>query len=355
MKQRYTGLLILIVVLLAAGGYSLYQQRAPKEPQVITGYLGGEKINLFEDPEFKRIMKEKYNVTVDYKRMGSLDMVSTDSKGMNYLFPSSRTALELYTKIQGKSPTAETIFNTPMVIYSHKPIADAFVKSGLATLDNGVYYVDSLKLIEAMEKGTKWSDVGVSEVWGNITVQTTNPTKSNSGNMFAGLVANMLNGGSPVTLATVDTVNPKLKALVDRVGYMENSSSVLFDSFIYEGMGSKPMIIGYESQILEFALANPEAWKTLNGNIVIMYPVPTVWSSHVYIGLDENGKNIIPALKDADIQNLAWNKHGFRTGIAGVNQDTSIFGVSGVAPNVTSIMNMPEINTMQKILDYLNQ
>ena len=52
------------------------------------------------------------------------------------------------------------------------------------------------------------------------------------------------------------------------------------------------MIAGYESQLLEFAVANPQDWEKIKGDIVMVYPTPTVWSSHVYIALDENGKKI---------------------------------------------------------------
>ena len=70
---------------------------------------------------------------------------------------------------------------------------------------------------------------------------------------------------------------------------MESSSSDLFDQFLKTGMGAKPLIAGYENQLLEFAVENPDTWEQIKGDIVIMYPTPTVWSSHVYIALDEAG------------------------------------------------------------------
>ena len=42
----------------------------------------------------------------------------------------------------------------------------------------------------------------------------------------------------------------------------------------------------------------------------MMYPTPTVWSSHVYIALDEAGTAGIDALLDEDIQRLAWESMG---------------------------------------------
>ena len=96
---------------------------------------------------------------------------------------------------------------------------------------------------------------------------------------------------------------------------MESSSSDLFDQFLKTGMGAKPLIAGYENQLLEFAVENPDTWEQIKGDIVIMYPTPTVWSSHVYIALDEAGTAGTDALLDEDIQRLAWEKHGFRTGV----------------------------------------
>ena len=91
---------------------------------------------------------------------------------------------------------------------------------------------------------------------------------------------------------------------------MESSSSDLFDQFLKTGMGAKPLIAGYENQLLEFAVENPNTWEQIKGDIVMMYPTPTVWSSHVYIALDEAGTAGIDALLDEDIQRLAWKNTG---------------------------------------------
>mgnify|MGYP007116389978 CR=1 FL=1 len=55
---------------------------------------------------------------------------------------------------------------------------------------------DMEQLVALMESGAQWSDVGLPELYGSVTVGTTDPAKSNSGNMFAGLLANVLCGGS---------------------------------------------------------------------------------------------------------------------------------------------------------------
>ncbi len=350
MKQRMSGLIVLILVILGAAGYLLWQRQAPKPVTQINGYLGGEKIGVYEDEEIKKLIEDRYRLKLDYRKAGSLDMITADLTGMDYLFPSSVTAQELYVKVHGKPPQAEMIFNTPIVLYSHRKIADVFVSQGLASVNNGVYTVDIKKLTEIMEKDTKWADIGIPELWGPVTVGTTDPTKSNSGNMFAGLLANMINGGNVVNMTTVDTVNPRLKTLFSKLGYMEHSSADLFSQYLQIGIGGKPIVAGYENQMLEFAAQHPDEWSKLSSNLVIMYPVPTVWSTHIYIALDDEGKKGIEALKDTSVQELAWKKHGFRTGIPGISQDPSIFGVPGVMPDITQVIPMPDVDTMEKII-----
>ena len=125
----------------------------------------------------------------------------------------------------------------------------------------------------------------------------------------------MLNGGETVDETSVGAVLPQLKDDFSRLGYMETSSADLFDQFLKTGVGAKPMIAGYESQLLEFSVQNPEEYETLKEDIVMLYPTPTIWSTHVLIALDDPGEQLISALLDEKVQALAWEKHGFRTSL----------------------------------------
>ena len=58
MKQKLAGILLLAAVILAAGGYAVYSVKS--EATVLDGYLGGEKIGLFEDAQVQKILKKKY-------------------------------------------------------------------------------------------------------------------------------------------------------------------------------------------------------------------------------------------------------------------------------------------------------
>ena len=351
MKSKYVGLAILLVILLAGSGYYIWRSRT--QVTVLDGYLGGEKIGLLEDEEIQGILKQKYHLQMNYSRAGSFDMVTADPEGRDYLFPSSQTALELYEATYGKPAADEIIFNTPLVLYSHQSVVEALEQQGVAYQADGIWYADMRKLTELMLTETSWSEIGLPELYGSVLVDTTDPTKSNSGNMFAALLASALNDGRTVDESSIDVILPKLQQIFQRLGYMEPSSSDLFNQFMRMGVGAKPIIAGYESQIIEYAEEKPEDYEKVKGDIIILYPTPTVWSTHIYIALDDEGKLAAEALMDEDIQRLAWEKHGFRTSTYEIGQDGKALGISGIADRPKAVINMPDYAVMKRILDSL--
>ena len=190
-KSKWIGLIILLAVIGAAAVYLLLGGGPQPEPAVLRGYVGGEKIGLLEDEAVQDILDRNYRLTLDYAKAGSLDMVTADHEGRNFLFPSSQTALEYYQQLYGAPDRSQIVFNTPIVLYTHRPILEAFQKEGLVTERDGVYYMDMAGLVAEIEAGTAWADLGLPELYGTVAVNTTDPVRSNSGNMFAGLLANV--------------------------------------------------------------------------------------------------------------------------------------------------------------------
>ena len=329
---RFLGLLLLFLVAAATG--IIYQFAAGRKDAVILdGYLGGEKIGFFEDPQVQEILRDSYQVEMDYSRAGSLDMVTLDSEGMDYLFPSSQTALEYYRELKGEPRKSEIILNTPIVLYTYQMVADALAEQGILQESDGVFYLDMTELIKT---DTSWAQIGLPELYGNVSIDTTHPAKSNSGNMFAGLLANTLNGGQTAEAEDLPGILPELKEIFGKLGYMETSSSDLFSQFLKMGVGAKPIIAGYESQLLEFSAENPEDFAAVRDDVVMIYPSPTVWSTHIYIALTENGEKAIEGLLDPQVQELAWEKHGFRTSVYQA-AGSARFVVKGLAPEITGL------------------
>ncbi len=350
-KSMLTGFVILLIVIAAAGTYGVLRR---KKASLVTlsGYVGGEKIHFLEDEDTVRILEKDYGITLDIHKAGSLDMVrARDLESRDFLWPSSQTALELFEDTTDLSFKDDITFNTPIVLYSRKPVADALVKSGLARMEGDCYFADMPKLIEALRKDTSWQDIGLDALYGDISIHTTDPSKSNSGNMFSGLTANMLNGRKVVTESDVGKILPDLQKIFAKIGYMETSSYDLFSLFLSTGIGNKPIVAGYENQLLEFSVMHPEEWERVKSDIVLLYPEPTVWSSHIFIALNEDAERLMHALQDERLQKIAWEKHGFRSGVYGVSSPEELFSVKGVAPEIKRIIQMPGYKAMRLIVE----
>lgn len=295
-KSKIIGLIALLAVVGVVCGTLVWRQSqpAPAEPteQVsITGYLGGEKIGLFDDAKFKALAA-KQGIAIDYRKAGSPAMMDTDRKGMDYLFPSSRAAVE-YGNAKGvKAPQSDIVFNSPIVLYTHKAVADGLVNGGLVTKDDsGAYHMDMAKAVDAMVANTTWADVGYTAGYGQFRIDSTDPVKSNSGNEYAALLATVLNGGQPAMVDSVARDGKTIASIFAKSGWMETSSEDSFNQFLTLGVGSKPMMVGYESQLLDLAVNQPDAFKQIKDDVVIVYPTPTVWSTHTLMALDEKRRH----------------------------------------------------------------
>ena len=62
---------------------------------------------------------------------------------------------------------------------------------------------------------------------------------------------------------------------------------------------------------------------------------------------------MIDALLEEEIQTLAWETHGFRTGIASERQRGKRFDIEGAPGQVTKVIPLPDPATMQRIMDII--
>lgn len=360
-KSKIIGLIALLAVVAILGGALVWRQIGPKpaappEPvktESVTGYLGGEKIGLFDDPDFLKTAAAQ-GLDVDYRKAGSLAMMDSDSKGMDYLFPSSRAAVE-YGKAKGVKVTqSDIVFNSPIVLYTHKAVADGLVAGGLMTKNaDGVYSMDMAKAVDAMVANKTWADVGYKAGYGQFRIDSTDPVQSNSGNEYAALVATVLNGGQPATTQSVARDGEKIKAIFAKSGWMETSSEDSFNQFLTLGVGSKPMMVGYESQILDLAANQPDAFKQIKDDVVIVYPTPTVWSTHTLMALDAKGEKLLKVLTSPEIQKLAWTQHGFRAANFSGTDSIKRFKVNGTLDQVPAVSELPGNDAMQALITTL--
>ena len=154
----------------------------------------------------RELLDRRFGLVLDARRAGSVEMVRErallDQKPQ-FLWPSSSVLVEVARNSGLKLSRDQVIFTSPIVLYSWDRIAEGLVKGGFAQPAGGPRYtIDLEKLLRAIIAGESWAKLGVPDLFGRARVVSTDPSKSNSGFMFAGLAANLLSG-DVVTLETL--------------------------------------------------------------------------------------------------------------------------------------------------------
>jgi len=337
---------------------SFFTGRSTDQVQ-LWGFIGGEKLDFVRSQNVRDLLMRRHGVTLDARRAGSVEMVSDPtliSQKPEWVWPASNVLIQLARRSGLQVRRDEIVFNSPIVVYSWSPVVEVLTRRGYIEEQSGaLYLVKARELIADIVKGTTWRDYGLNTLFGRVIVSSTDPTKSNSGFSFAGLLANLLAGD----VASMETLNRDLETIAsifDRMGYKESSSGTHWNSYLNEGMGGKPLLVGYESQLIEFILGNADQWKSLQSQSirpVMLYPVPTVYSSHPIISLVEKADRLIPALTDPGLLEIAWNQHGFRGPLGRIGRGGP--QVTGIADSVRSITPMPDAAVMLALLERLSR
>lgn len=323
-------------------------------PITLNGFVAGEKIAFVKDPEIIGILQRDYGITLQYDRRGSIEMVEDPAAaGKDFLWPASQLAAEIYRDSGQSFKGSEIIFNSPIVLYTYDPVEKALAAKGITADEGGHTSVDTAKLVSLVESKSQWKALGMDRLAGPVVIYSTDPSRSNSGNMYAALLANVLNGGAVPDAQAAATLLPKIRRFFDAQGFMEESSGVIFQQFLNKGVGDKPIIVGYEAQLLG-ALSEPNANKSRLATVKTLYPKPTVWSAHPLIVLTENGRRLQQALLDPKVQKIAWERYGFR-GVSGQDAVPANFKSLGVPGAIDHVIALPGPKAMKRILAGLNQ
>ena len=352
--RRWLGAVILAVVIGVVIGIELQPDDPdPELPDltVVNGYLGQLKLDFLNKPEVARVLAEEYDLRCDCTPADSIEMARTLPLGPedDFLWLGDQSTLSIY-RDRGETPVGiDNVFNSPLVLYSWAPIVDALVAEGVARAEaGGAYSIDMAGFVALVREGRTWADLGVPQLHGKIKVRTTDPAASTSGFLFAGLLANTLNGGDVVNATSVTPLLPIIPDFYG--GFMPTASADLFEQFLTTGMGANPIVALYESQVIEFVIQHPSQRDQIGQQVRIVYPRPTVWTSHPFVARTANGARLLEALKDPDIQRLGWERNGFRPGLADVEIDPTVFQIPGILPEISSVIDMPAANVMDRLL-----
>ncbi len=318
---------------------------APAVAAPVTAFVGGEKMSFLKDPRVVTILKDRYGITVEAAKAGSLEMVQTAMPGKDVLWPSTAAAVDLFAAHGGTWVAKENLFSSPLVVDSFDTVAAGLQTAGMVSERGGTRYLDMGRLVAAMEAGKTWKDLGMTSTT-RVKVFCTDPVKSSSGLMFAGLLVNVLNHNEPPDEAAVESLLPSLKAYFARLGNMDASSADLFAKFLSMGAGAYPLVVAYENQLVEFVDANPQYRDDIKAHVVVLYPEPTIWSEHPMLALTANGKRLLDALQeDAELKKLGTEAHGFRS---------TLSGVTGTFAAIDATVPMPSEAVTARILGALS-
>lgn len=291
----------------------------------ITCYGGSEKADFVNDPEVKRIFADKYRIEVSFISKGSYKQVQIPpdelkASKIDCLWPSSASAQAIFegsgnSKAFGNAYEAASVLQSPEVLYANSEAAAGLQRAGIVAVRDGNYFiVDFRRLLEDyLLPGKSWAELGVSLPAGPVLINSSDPATSNSGMTLAQLeLASIASGNpyQPATIAQAGASLAKVKALVDAQGLLRTGSDSAFEQWVIQQTGG--LLAGYENQLLQWI-------TTRNGGvvptgIVTLYPEPTIFNDHPILTLTDAGKQLIPALEDDAVQDIAWTRFGFRSG-----------------------------------------
>ena len=327
--KRLIGPLLALVLLVGVGfaGWRSYSQNAGQETtrleaakvEVVRGLIGSEKEGFFNDPRLAAVLK-KNGLVVQFEKAGSRAIAQRgDLKGFDFAHPAGAPAA---LKIQqtAKAQQVFTPFFTPMVIASWKPLLPVLEREGLVRKEADSYYLINIpKLVSLMEQGVRWKDLAGNTAYAvskSVLVSSTDVRTSNSGAMYLALASYVANGSNVVQSdAEMQKVLPLMRSIFLKQGFQESSSAGPFEDYVSMGMGKAPLVMIYESQFLEYLARQAAAKLPPNPDMVLLYPQPTIFSKHVFVGISPRGVKLGQLLEtDPELQALAV-EYGYRTNV----------------------------------------
>jgi hypothetical protein len=311
---------------------------------------GSEKEKFLTDPDLAKVLAAE-GIQLVVQKAGSREIATRpDLKTFDVAYPAGAHAAVKIAQVTGSKRTFSS-FYTPLAVASWKTLTPVLEKSGLvAQKDGSLFIVDMAKLVDMMEKGTRWKDLPGNTVYSvgkSILVTSTDVRKSNSGGLYLGLASYVANGNNVVENdADVEKVAPGMIGLFSRQGFQESSSAGPFEDYTAMGIGKAPLVMVYEQQFLEYVFAH----DTPNPDMVLLYPSPTILSKHTIVALSDNGARFAQVMTaNAKVASIA-QRYGFRT-----PDSTELFKAAdakkiGIPHTVVDVIDPPSYDILEKLI-----
>ena len=306
------GLAILLIIGVGYGIISSASSALGPGSATLHGLIGSEKDPFFKDPRVVAALK-RGGFTVGVSTAGSRQIAANPLTDEDFAFPAGVPAAEKIRRDHAGSK-AYVPFYTPMAIATWKPIVDLLTAAGVVHSANGVTTLDVSAYMRLVDTNTRWKDLPGNTTYAvnkSILITSTDVRRSNSAAMYLSLASYVANNDNIVENdAEVTPLMDRLAPLFLRQGFLASSSEEPFDDYLVQGMGKSPMVMIYESQFVQRAAASD---GSIRPDMVLMYPEPTIFSKHTFVGLTEDGIRLGEFLtNDPQMRTLA-TEYGFRT------------------------------------------
>jgi hypothetical protein len=311
---------------------------------------GSEKEKFLADAELAKVLDSE-GISISVQKAGSREIATRpDLKSFDVAYPAGAHAAVKISQVTG-AKRIFTTFYTPMAVASWKTLIPVLMASGLVAHKDGSYYIVEMgKLVDMMQKGTRWKDLPGNTAYAvgkSVLVSSTDVRKSNSGGMYLALAAYLANGNNVVdNEADADKVADSMVGLFSKQGFQESSSAGPFEDYTSMGIGKAPLVMIYEQQFLEYVLSHPNP----NPDMVLLYPEPTILSKHTIVALTDNGARFAQVMTTNPKVSSIAQRYGFRT------QDSSelfaaVEAKKMVIPHtVVDVIDPPSYDILEKLI-----
>ena len=344
---------ILVSLGIALASIGLAYAPIPGVKQTLVIVNGTELKEPLEEIEAK-FERDNSNVDLQLEFQGSQDIVNNYIDGKNDFQPNilipanGETLTELASRWKAQN-NGEAFYTEPTAIAKTVLVAIAWQERGEILFPGDRF---SWSRIEQAMKQSNWSKIGGQTNWGSFDFVTTNPTRSNSGQLALSLWLQSENYDLASTQAE------SLISLVKKSVYQPpRSTDILLQEFITRGANNGDVAIVYES----IALHRWSQAKTTQGQPYrIYYPdntIETVATAAVTQSSDKNtaktANKFVKYLTQPE-QQAVFVKYGFRPvipnlGPLSVSDSPWSQNIPGARLNLTQLQQPPNSQKIAEI------
>ncbi len=230
-----------------------------KSIETVRILYSSDKKTLFNDPEFREMLKKKYGIVPEGTKLESSE-IPKDLSGYDGVWLSQHAEV--------KDQKSKDIFQTSLVLYSWHEIVKALMREGIVEKKGERYVVAKPEKLKSLEQqGRTYESVGLSGRYEKIRVMSAD--------------------------ANTD-------------------ESLLFDRYIKQGELSYPLITADENLIIELYQTQPTYREKIRKEVVVLMFNPPILVPHSFIAISLAGKKMINILEKPDIRQFISRKYGLR-------------------------------------------